>query len=135
MMAGVTVVTGGVLIAIGVIGWWPHRAGTALIPAYMGAVLVLLGLLAFKDALRKHAMHAAALVGSLGFLVCAVMGWPKLFMMTLFDSTVERPAAVYSQSATAAVLLVFVLLCVNSFVQARRRRRQAEAATEPRPAA
>ena len=35
---------------------------TALIPAYFGIVLLVLGLLGQKENLRKHVMHAALLV-------------------------------------------------------------------------
>ena len=45
---------------------------TALIPSGVGLVLVVLGAVA-EGRLRKHAMHAAAAVGVLGFLFGA--GW------------------------------------------------------------
>ena len=42
---------------------------TALIPAYAGAALVLLGLIALTgSAARKHAMHAAAAVGLIAMI-------------------------------------------------------------------
>ena len=61
------------------------------------------------------------MVGLLGFLG-TVMGVPKAITLAT-GGTVERPAAAISQTVTAALCLVFVGLCVNSFVQARRRRR------------
>ena len=39
---------------------------TALIPAGFGALFLVLGLLALKASLRKHAMHVAAMLGLLG---------------------------------------------------------------------
>jgi hypothetical protein len=133
-MALITVVCGAVLIGIGVAGFLPHQAATALIPAYIGAALAVLGLLSFNDRRRKHTMHAAAALGALSFAATAVMGWPKL-AVKLTGGELERPAAVYSQSATALVCLVFVGLCINSFVQARRRRRAAEAGPAEAPQA
>ena len=52
------------------------------------------------------------------------MGLPKLFTL-LTGGSVERPNAVYAQSVTALLCLVFVGLCVNSFIQARLRQRRA----------
>src|SRR5688572_25354261 len=86
---------------------------TALIPAILGLILALLGLLGkSKENLRKHVMHGAVLVGLIGFLatVSSVLKLPALF-----DGTAERPLAVVSQFLTAIVCLVFVVLCVKSF--------------------
>lgn len=99
---------------------------TALIPAFAGGVFVLLGVLGFKDGLRKHVMHAAAALGLLGFLAGAGMGVPKL-VKHLSGDPIERPAAALEQALMGLVCLVFVILCVRSFIAARRARRQAEA--------
>lgn len=119
----VTIVFGILLIAVGVGGFVATGSEhyTALIPAALGLLLVVLGGLAARPDWRKHAMHGAALIGLVGFLG-TVMGLPKLFRL-LFGDGVERPAAAISQSVTALLCLVFVGLCVNSFVQARRRQR------------
>jgi len=116
----ITIVFGVLLIAVGVGGYLHSdpRAPTALIPAWMGLALVLFGLLAFKEGLRKHAMHLASLLGLLGFAATAWMGLPKLWVV-LNGGEVARPVAVYSQSITAGLCLIFLLLCINSFVQAR----------------
>jgi hypothetical protein len=128
------------LIALGVWGYWggtlnlwqplgfeapEHLSGTALIPAYMGAALVVLGLLAFKESLLKHAMHAAALIGVLGLLAAG----GRLL------STLIGKGEVKGVGGTSLVLMtllsaLFVALCINSFIQARRRR---AAATSPQP--
>ncbi len=91
---------------------------TALIPSVLGLILALLGFLAkSKENLRKHLMHGAVLVGLLGFLatVSSVMK-----LSALFNGTADRPLAVVSQFITAILCLVFVLLCVKSFIDARR---------------
>ncbi len=91
---------------------------TALIPAVLGLILAILGFLAkSKENLRKHLMHGAVLVGLLGFLatVSSVMK-----LSALFNGTADRPLAVVSQFITAILCLVFVLLCVKSFIDARR---------------
>lgn len=118
----ITVVFGMLLIGVGGYFFNETRAPTALIPAWMGLALALLGLLALKDRLRKHAMHAAVLIGLVGCIATASMGLPNLFIL-LKGGTVDRPNAAYSQSITAGICLVFVILCVNSFIQARLRRK------------
>lgn len=91
---------------------------TALIPAVLGLILVILGSLAkSKENLRKHLMHGAVLVGLLGFLATVSS---VLKLSTLFNGTAERPLAVVSQFLTAVICFVFVLLCVKSFIDARR---------------
>ena len=93
---------------------------TALIPAIFGVVFCLLGWLAGNERYRKHALHAAVLVGVVGFLGSA-SGLAGL-MRLIAGTGVERPAAVVSQSVMAVVMAVFVALCVKSFVNARRQR-------------
>ena len=107
-----------VLIALGVIGFVAtgSTASTALIPAYFGAALLLLGLLARNPQRRKLAMHIAVVVGLLGFFG-AIRG-----PMQLLAGTAARPAAAWAQTVMALLLAVFVVLAVKSFVDARRAR-------------
>ncbi len=137
-MPFVSILCGALLVALGLDGYYDFaglvrpselHAATALIPAYFGAALVLCGLVALNERLLKHAMHLAAMVGLIGLLAGAGMGLPKLFA-----GDTARPAAMRSQLWLAGICLVFVALCVNSFVQARRRRRAREAHAPPGPA-
>jgi hypothetical protein len=131
----VSVVFGLLLVALGIWGrfggdlglWEPlgftppeHLSNTALIPAYAGAALIVLGLLAFKANLLKHAMHGAAVVGLLGLLASAGR---------LIATGNVHGVGGTSLVLMAAVCAVFVGLCVNSFIQARRRRRAASPGT------
>ncbi len=113
---------GVVLSLIGVVFYVASAAvsPTALIPALIGVLLILAGALALREGLRAHAMHLAALAGTLGFLGC-LPGLVKLPSL-LAGAAVARPLAVVEQSITAVVCLVFVALCVRSFVKARRAR-------------
>lgn len=108
-------------IAIGLAGFFLTGAvhKTALIPAVIGAVLLVLGLLAGRENLRMHVMHAALLVGLLAFLGTA-RGLTKL--PAAFDGTAERPGAVYAQAATAILSLLYLAFGVRSFIAARRAR-------------
>ena len=92
---------------------------TALIPAYLGAVLLILGLLGQKENLRKHVMHAALVVGLL-----ALFGTARslLKLPSAFDGTAERPFAIYAQAVTAVLSIAYLSLGIRSFIQARRSR-------------
>jgi hypothetical protein len=125
IVAPVTLVVGVLLVAVGLAGYWLQdapRSWTALIPAFLGVAFLVLGSLAYKDHLRKHAMHAAAALGLLGvltglgrLLAAAVAGKLTLGLATICISLM------------IVLCAVFVGLCVNSFIQARRRRAGNEA--------
>ena len=89
---------------------------TALIPAIFGAVFVICALVARNEAWRKHAMHAAVAVGLIGALASLARAIPAVMAG---DAT--RPA-VMSQIAMAALLVVYVVLGVQSFIAARKAR-------------
>jgi len=92
---------------------------TALIPCIFGILFLIFGLLARKDNLRKHVMHAAVLIALLAFLGTA-RSLPHL--PELFNGTAEKPAAVITQAINAALSLAFIFFAVRSFIQARRAR-------------
>ena len=118
-MASTTIVIGVLLVLLGVIpyGMSDPRAPTALIPAYVGALLVILGLVARNEAARKHAMHAAVVVGLLGFLAAA-----GRLVSSLARGHTPAPLAVVSLVGMALLTGVFVVLCVRSFIAARKQR-------------
>jgi len=92
---------------------------TALIPCAFGVLFVLFGLLAFKEKLRKHVMHAAVLIALLAFLgtARALSHLPELF-----NGTAEKPASIITQSLNAGFSILYIILAVRSFIQARRAR-------------
>jgi hypothetical protein len=94
---------------------------TALIPAFFGVVLVVLGLLARKDNLRKHVMHAAAALALAGVIIPLVRLWP-----TITTGEIKSEAAVTELAFMALICAAFVILCVRSFLMARRSRAQSE---------
>jgi hypothetical protein len=116
-MANVAVAFGAVLLILGVGGFLGSGMAsmTALIPAAFGLLLLILGLIARDARRRRHAMHAAAMVGVLGFFG-TVSGLVKVITGNLGP----RPQAAMAQAAMAALMLVFVVLCVRSFINARR---------------
>jgi hypothetical protein len=117
---------GVLLIIIGVTAYLFATAAslTALIPAFLGVLFVITGVLGrSRPAWRRHAMHAAAAVALLG-LLGSLGGVTQLFTL-LGGGTVARPVAVVAQSLTALLCLVFLVLAVRSFIQARRGREPA----------
>ena len=102
------------------------RSWTALIPAIIGIVLILLVLLAeAKPNARKHVMHGAVLFGLLGFAMVAKrigpaiseMNWLKGEPNAIIQTSLLKPATMV---ISAGLLLIFVVLCVVSFIQARK---------------
>ncbi len=125
-MAKLTILFGVVLIVLGVWGFVATGSGhpTALIPTWFGLVLAISGALALtEDAKRRMLwMHVAVTAGLLGFLGAgtrAIVELVKAHGAPLTDTA--RVAVVY-QTAMTAICLVFVLLCVRSFIAARRTR-------------
>jgi hypothetical protein len=124
-MAGICLGTSAILILMGIGSYFGSGAVsmTALIPAFFGIPLLLFGLVARSEnpKARMHAMHGAAVVGLVGALGGLGMGLPKI--PKLLDHTAERPLAVIMQIAMGIVCVVFVALCVRSFIAVRRNRR------------
>jgi O-antigen/teichoic acid export membrane protein len=118
-VAPITIVVSIVLLVLGLIGFLlsQPQSPTALIPAGFGAVLLLLGLLARQEKMRKHAMHTAVLIALAGLIGAVVM-----LIRALSAETIERPLAFTMQALMALTLGVFVALCVKSFIDARRKR-------------
>jgi hypothetical protein len=123
-VAPVTIGIGLLLIALGLGAYFGtgQEHATALIPAYFGAPLLLLGLVALNAKLRKHAMHVAVIVGLLGFL-------GALYSLRRFSEAFEpeKVTATVVKLAMAILCALFVALCVRSFIAARRSRRQQQA--------
>jgi hypothetical protein len=115
-LANTTIGIAAALIAVGVVGY--ARTGgvsvTALIPAFIGLLLLLLGWLARHEAYRKHAMHGVAVLALLGLL--GTIGG----LIRLLGGTMTAPTI--AQGLTAILTGALLGLCVKSFIDARRRR-------------
>jgi lysylphosphatidylglycerol synthetase-like protein (DUF2156 family) len=113
-----TIVIGLLLILQGV-GFYvvtETKSVTALIPAFFGAPIFLLGCVALRESLRKHAMHGAVALALLGLL--APVG--------------RIASAGFTFSVAGVSLVLMIVLCgsllilgVKSFVDARRRQASA----------
>ncbi len=116
-MASTTILFGLLLAALGLGGYFATGTSsvTALIPAIFGLLFIALGFVARSEASRKHAMHGAAMVGLIGLLTAGGS--------LLTNPPGLRPAlAVNSQIAMALLCAIFLVLCVRSFIEARKAR-------------
>jgi hypothetical protein len=124
IMHHVTIATGVLLCAIGLFGYFNSASETpsptALIPTAFGAVFIVLGIVAHKASARKHAMHAAAMLGLIGFVLAGGRGFTKLGQAASDDLSISRPVRMVL--LMAIVCLIYVILCVRSFIAARRNR-------------
>jgi uncharacterized membrane protein len=118
-MPTTTRIVGFVLIGIGLIGYFATGGAslTALIPAMLGAVMLVLALAARSLQARKHAMHAAV-----AFALLALLATLARLIPALTGREFQRPAVI-AQTAMVIVLALYVLLGVKSFIDARRARR------------
>jgi hypothetical protein len=123
-MAKVTLVFAILFIVLGIVGFVSTGSihYTALIPAALGLLLGIFGALALSPAAgrRKLFMHINVTLGLLGFLGTA-MGLFQWFRM-IAGTPVPNPPATESKAAMAFLCLVYVILCVRSFIAARKAR-------------
>lgn len=96
------------------------------IPASFGSLLLICGLVGLKDSARKHAMHAAAMVGLLGALGTIGKGGYDVYKLANGNDVNAR--AMTFVWLMAILCILFVALCVKSFIDARKRREAEEAA-------
>jgi len=118
-MPAVTRTVGFLLVLLGVASYFGtgRTSLTALIPALVGALFLLLALIGRQPAARKHVMHAAVAIALL-----AVLGGIPRIITAVNGGDLQRPA-VLAQIAMALILAVYVALGVRSFIEARRARR------------
>ncbi|MGO8758624.1 MAG: hypothetical protein ACLQG3_10915 [Terracidiphilus sp.] len=124
-MAKVTIVFGVLLIALGLVGYFGTGSAhpTALIPTWFGLALGVFGVLAISpsEAKRKLFMHinvTIGLVGLIGSAVEAVRGYVSAQAKGFEPNYIAFAAKL----TMAGLLLVYVILCVRSFIAARRAR-------------
>lgn len=99
---------------------------TALIPSAFGAMLLICGLLGANPHNRKFAMHSAAVIAGLGVL----LGGGRFLMTlpTLFDESANRRAPIFV-GLLGLICLIYLVLSIQSFRNARRQRETSAAKT------
>jgi len=102
------------------------KSWTAFIPGIIGLILILLAIAADKAPnAKKHIMHVAVLIALLGFLsiakmvfgAFAEMSWWRGEPYLIYEASSLKPT---SMLLSAGLLLIYVILCVVSFITARK---------------
>jgi uncharacterized membrane protein len=102
------------------------KSWTAFIPGIIGLILILLAVAADKAPnAKKHIMHVAVLIALLGFLsiakmvfgAFAEMSWWRNEPYHIYEASSLKPT---SMLLSAGLLLIYVILCVVSFITARK---------------
>lgn len=116
-----SLLAGVLLVILGLVGYSLSDAEhpvTALIPAGWGILLVICGAIAMAaPGTRKHVMHAVAGLALLGVLLPVVR-----LIMVLTDDQPDSPLGVWSLALMALINGILLVLCVRSFIAARRNR-------------
>lgn len=102
------------------------KSVSVLIPCAVGIPLFFLGLFAqIRPAARKHLMHAAVSVGLLGALAALGRGVPQLLKVVRGEVVDWLPVS--TVWAMVIICVTYVLVCIESFISARKARQAAEA--------
>jgi len=120
-----SIIFGGAMILLGLLAYFlTGRASvTALIPAFFGLPILLLGLgSVLRPALRKHLMHAAAAIALLAFFGTVGSLRFALYMISVGPAHVDNPNAVIVQSLMALLSGAYLYFSIRSFIEARRNR-------------
>jgi hypothetical protein len=122
-LAKLTLVLAVLLIALGLAGYLGTGSmhPTALIPAWFGLALGICGFLAISpsERRRKLFMHINVTIALLGFLGAAAEA-VRGFVHAQSAGIPPDEIALASKAAMAGLLLIYVVLCVRSFIAARR---------------
>lgn len=118
-MTKLTFTIGGILTAAGIIAYVATGAVsvTALIPSFVGVLMLICGFLARKPSLHKHSIRAAlvvALLGAAGSLMNVVE------IGDLFAGTAENPGAIVTSLIMFVLLVYYLVMGVRSFLAVRR---------------
>lgn len=123
-MSKITIALGVLLILVAVLGFVYTGSShpTALIPGVVGLFFIVFGVLANSENPKKRMlwMHIAVTVALLMFL-----GTIKsdIYVIRLSHGAyLPHPIAVEEKAVTSLLCLLYVLLCIRSFIAARRQR-------------
>ncbi|WP_263379843.1 hypothetical protein [Granulicella paludicola] len=121
-MAKLTIGFGVVLVLVSA-GFWLATGRTetaALHPAGIGVLLILCGVLSNTENTKQRMiwMHVAVTAGLIGLLLTGIRA-----LLTLIKGTIAaNPLGFDERVVIALICLIYVVLCVRSFIAARRTR-------------
>jgi hypothetical protein len=125
-LARLTIIFGSLLVILALVGYigTGHQHPTALIPAVFGLILIVCGAAARTNNEKRRMlwMHIAVTVGLLGFLFTAKALWLQFELWQ--GAVLPNAQAIEEKAAMSVICLMFTLLCVRSFITARRTRNE-----------
>ena len=122
-MSKMTIALGGTLIVLGIAAYFATGGAsvTALIPAFFGAPILVLGVVGLlNEGIRKHAMHGAVALAFLGFLGTVGAVRFALYMVSVGPQHIDNPPAVIVRTLMAILCGVYLYFGIRSFVEARK---------------
>ena len=121
-MPKISVVFGILLSVLGLYGYFGmgRVSITALIPVFIGIPIIILGVLAFDENKIKHSMHAASVLILLGLIGSVYRLAHKIILGNIDESSIIL-------ILMSVLCIIFLILAVNSFIEARKAREKKEA--------
>jgi uncharacterized membrane protein len=121
-MPKISIVLGFLLSVLGLYGYFGmgRVSITALIPLFIGVPVILLGVMAFDDKNIKHSMHAASVLVLLGLIGSVYRFFSKRAIENFDSSSIILLLMI-------VISLIFLLLAINSFIEARKARKNTQA--------
>ena len=118
-MPRVTIGLGAILIALGIISYIAtgFASWTALIPAILGAIVLICGLIALKSV--RVGIILGLIVAVLGVLGTAMN---VMQLADVFTGDAERPTAVIVSTITFLLLIIYAIMAIRALVTSGRQR-------------
>ena len=126
-MARYTLITGLLLVLLGLYGYFTYNTITVLIPAFIGTLIALLGIMAFTEGRKRLYVHIAIVVVVIG-LSASAKSLPSIpGLIECFNSGIDvsscskfqRPLAELFKSIMSLVLIPYLLVSITFFIKAR----------------
>ena len=123
-----TIITGLFRILLGAYGYLSYDSVTVLIPAFIGFLIMVFGILAVNEKRRRMFIHLAIVIAVIGLSasIKSVLSIPGLIeCSSIGDGTIEncslflRPLAELFKSLMAIILLPYFFVSIAFFVKAR----------------
>lgn len=127
-MPTMTLALGIVLNLIGILAYSLQegdRSVTALIPAFIGGIFLILGGMACSAKLRMHSVHGALV---LALILGAYCIYSVVMMLLNLGDPASTVLKMFSFLTTGSVCIAYIALAIRSFRQARLARKEADQA-------
>ena len=127
-MARYTLITGLLLVLLGLYGYFSYNTITVLIPAFIGPLIAFFGFMAFNEKRKRLFIHIAIVVVVVGLSASAkslpsIPGLIDCFNNPALDIVscpkFQRPLAELFKSIMSLVLIPYMLVSITFFIKSR----------------